>query len=101
MKTKSTTLGLRNSNIVRIFVGTGLILLIPMVAMQFSSEVNWGLEDFVVIGALLIGAGLVYEFVASKVKNSTHRALLALLVVGIGVWLWAELAVGLFTNWGS
>ena len=47
-------------------VVVALILLIPLVAMQFTSEVNWTLSDFVFAGVLLFGTGLTYELVARK-----------------------------------
>src|SRR3982751_4077064 len=41
-----------------------LILLLPLLAMQFTDEVRWGVADFVIAGALLFGAGLTYELIA-------------------------------------
>ena len=41
---------MKNSNIKIIIVGTILLLLILLVAMQFTNEVNWDLTDFVVMG---------------------------------------------------
>ena len=37
----------------RVLLGTGAILLVPLVAMRFSAEVNWGVLDFAVAGLLL------------------------------------------------
>jgi hypothetical protein len=34
-------------------------------------------------------------------KAGTYRILAAAAIVVVFVWLWAELAVGVFTNWGS
>ena len=40
--------------------GAALLLALPLVAMQFTSEVNWTASDFVVMGAMLgIAAGTV------------------------------------------
>lgn len=39
----------------RVALVTGLLLLVPLVAMQFTDEVRWNLADFVVAGALLFG----------------------------------------------
>ena len=46
------------------------ILLIPLVAMQFTKEVNWDLFDFAFMGTVLFGAGLAYELVARKAKSN-------------------------------
>ena len=51
-----------------------LILLVPLVAMQFSHEWNWDLFDFIVWGVLLFGAGLAYELVARKTGTIWYRA---------------------------
>ena len=65
-------------------------------AMQFTNEVNWDLRDFVVMGVLLLGTGLMCELVLRKVKQTQHRvAICAALVVALFL-VWAELAVGIF-----
>lgn len=83
------------NNIVRILLGTALILLVPLVAMQFSDEVNWDLADFVIIGTLLMSAGLTYELMKTRV-NAKYRSTLALGVITAVLLIWAELAVGIF-----
>lgn len=86
-------------NFIRPALATALILMIPLVAMQFTAEVDWTLSDFVIMGVLLFVTGLLLEIAVRK--TSKYRvAAVAAIVVGF-LWLWAELAVGVFTNWGS
>lgn len=89
-------------NILLIALGTVLLLLIPMVLqLTIGTGVdgqgfNWKPGDFVVMGILIFGTGLVYELVASKVKSAKHRAILAIVFLAIFLLIWAELAVGIF-----
>ncbi len=41
----------------------------PLLAMNFTNEVNWKIFDFLVAGILLNGTGLGLEFVFKKDKN--------------------------------
>ena len=86
----------QNKNIVRIVLATAVILLIPVLAMQFTDEVAWNLTDFAVAGALLIGTGLFYELLASKMGNSWHRAILGVMLAAALLLIWIELAAGIF-----
>lgn len=82
--------------IVRIVFATGLILLIPLVAMQFSTEVNWGPEDFIATGTLLFIVGTIYEFAIRRIAN-TRRRLIVTIALGLAfLYVWVELAVGIF-----
>ncbi|TDE30272.1 hypothetical protein E0I61_04575 [Flavobacterium ranwuense] len=72
------------------------LLLIPLIAMQFTKEVNWNLADFVVAGVLLLGTGLICELVMRKVKNTNHRIILCAAILAALLLIWIELAVGLF-----
>ena len=73
-----------------------LLLLVPLVAMQFTHEVDWSLEDFLVAGALLLCTGLLGEFVIRKVSRMAVRIALCAALVVILFLTWAELAVGVF-----
>ncbi len=78
-------------------LATAVLLLVPAVAMQFTSEVTWGPGDFVLAGILLFGAGALAVVSLAHVRGAGRRAAV---VVGIALGLavvWAELAVGLFT----
>jgi len=76
---------------------TLFLLLIPLTAMQFTPEVRWDLEDFLVAGCLLFGAGVGMVLVARYTKRTGYRvALMGILALALVV-VWAELAVGIFT----
>jgi hypothetical protein len=78
-----------------------LILLVPLVAMQFTDEVNWTRSDFVVAGVLLFGSALIYELATKNMSKPENRLAIGIVVAVVLLWLWAELAVGVFTDWGS
>lgn len=82
-------------------LATAIILSIPLTAMQFSDEVNWDLADFLIIGLLIMGLGSAFIIIARRLKTLRSRVITACLCGLMLLWLWAELAVGVFTNWGS
>jgi len=90
-----TLIAIKTNNLIRIVTGTVLILLVPLVAMLFTDDVNWNWFDFAVIGTLLIGTGLIFELVAKRV-TAKYRPLIAVVLLVALLLVWAELAVGLF-----
>jgi hypothetical protein len=73
-----------------------MMLLAPAIAMRFTDEVRWGVEDFLVFGAMLVVAGGIVEL---AVRLSRRRAIVlgAVALVGAAFLIvWAELSVGLF-----
>ena len=83
-----------------IALATGAVLPIPFIAMQFSTEVKWDETDFIVMGALVFSATSLFVLTARRMPRRQW-----LLVGGIFMaaflYIWAELAVGVFTNLGS
>ena len=78
-------------------VVTGIVLLVPLIAMQFTREVAWGAGDFLVAGVLLFSAGMGMILGARRMRTTAAKVAV---VAGIGAALllvWAELAVGVFT----
>lgn len=79
-----------------IIISVPILLLIPFIAMQFSSEVVWSLSDFIIAGILLLATGLMFELVLRKFKTTKSRLMLCgIIFLGL-VLVWAELAVGVF-----
>ena len=93
-------LALNNNGVVRLALMTGLILLLPLIAMQFSDEVNWSPADFVVAGVLLFGAGLTYQLISKRARNFAYRAAVGMAVATGLLLVWASLAVGLIGDEG-
>jgi hypothetical protein len=69
---KLSRIGYRS--IVRVALVTACVLLLPLVAMQITDEVDWGLADFALAGALLVGSGLLLELAARKPGKIAYRA---------------------------
>ncbi len=76
---------------------TAAILMVPLLAMQYTKEVNWGIGDFVAAGALLFGAGMAYFLATRRTRGALQKFVVAVLVLAVLATVWAELAVGLFT----
>lgn len=84
-----------NRSMVSVALATAGLLLIPLLAMQYTDEVAWGPGDFVIAGALLFGAGFTYQRVARKGANTAYRVAAGIAVAGALVLVWMNLAVGL------
>jgi hypothetical protein len=81
-------------NTLFIAIGAGILLLIPLL-----SQWPWTTSDFIVAGLLLFGIGTAVDLIWRYAGK--YRLWGAALAIFLFLWLWVELAVGLFTNWGS
>jgi hypothetical protein len=86
----------QNKRLTGIVLTVGILLLIPLIAMQFSTEVSWTGFDFIVAGVLLLGTGLLCELVLRKVTTTRNRILLCGAILFLLLITWIELAVGIF-----
>jgi len=100
MNPRTNDVLMRNSVFLWIAIATGLILLIPLIAMQFTNEVNWDATDFMVMGFLLLGTGSLFVL-ASRRSPRRRRVVMGITFVAAFLYIWAELAIGIFTNLGS
>lgn len=81
--------------VLRLLLVVLCLLLLPLAAMQFTSEVAWTGSDFAVAGALLIAAGLVHEFILRGIADRRIQ-LAGTAALGLQFLLvWAQLAVGI------
>jgi hypothetical protein len=85
-------------SLTRLALATAGLLLIPLVAMQFTKEVVWTLADFIIAGALLFGAGFTYVLVSRLGTNGAYRLGAGVAVAAGLLLIWGNLAVGFIGN---
>ena len=88
-------------SILRVAGITITVLLLPFIAMQFRDDVYWTMSDFVIAAVVLFSTGMILELIIRMTRDKDRRLLLVLFVLAIFMYVWAELAVGIFTNLGS
>ncbi len=79
-----------------IFGIIGLIITIPLIAMQFTNEVNWSLFDFIIAFILLSVIGLTINYILQLTNRLQNKIFFCIMVLLIGLLIWTELAVGVF-----
>jgi hypothetical protein len=78
-----------------IWGAAAVLLLLPAVAMQFTSEVNWTGSDFAVMGVMLATVCGLYELAVWLSGNTAYRAAFGIAVFTGFVTVWVNLAVGM------
>lgn len=84
-------------NIWRI-VGWGLaamLLLLPLVATQFTAGVMWTALDFLAAGIIIGGTGLAFEFLVRRGGGLAYRLGAAVMLAAGFLLVWINLAVGI------
>lgn len=97
MTQQPKTIGTRRPNPWRIAAWSiaALLLLLPLVAMQFTGEVNWDETDFIFAGVLIGSVGLVAELTVRTTKNLAYRGGAAFALAAAFLIIWANGAVGM------
>ena len=110
-----TTAGIIRENITHMIVAnrsyfrwvlvTAAVLTVPALLMAFdigvldpgsgTEGVNWGQMDFAIVGVLVLGAGLLYEYATRRARNTAHRAAVGIAAAAGLFLVWANLAVGM------
>lgn len=71
------------------------LLLLPLVAMQFTSEVQWTFSDFVFAGVLIGGVGLAFEFATRIAPDRIYLLGFAVTLAVTFLLIWINAAVGI------
>lgn len=73
-----------------------LLLLLPLIGMFFSNEINWSFFDFIIMGILILSLSFSIKQVLKTKKNINYRILIIAVILILFLIIWAELAVGVF-----
>ena len=90
-----------NKYLLGILLVPSFILLVPLVAMQFTTEVNWTLSDFVFAWVIMAGTGLAYRLVTRQAANLAYRFAAGLALAAAFMVVWGNLAVGFIGSEGN
>ena len=82
---------MKNKRLIGILVGAELLLLIPYLAMKFTSEVNWTAIDFITMGVMLLITGLAIEAALRLVRVTWMKAAAVLAILFGFVMVWGAL----------
>lgn len=95
-----------SKSIAGLTLATGALLLIPLIAMQFTEEVAWTLSDFIVAGTLLFGTGFMYILVTQILATRMAGNIVYRVAIGFALFtglflIWVNLAVGIIGHSGD
>ena len=86
----------KNQTGIALYVIASLLLLLPLIAMQLTSEVRWTPSDFLVAAILLYGTATACYFALRQIKSKNTALAVCGAIVLCLVIIWVELAVGIF-----
>jgi len=74
------------------------ILMVPLIAMQFTNEVQWSIADFLIASLLIFSISSLTSYICSLSKTKRFKATWLAIVTILFILIWAELAVGIFNS---
>jgi len=101
IRERRTIIMKKNKNIIGIVLAAAFILLLLLLVTQITDEVIWDLADFAFAGALLVGAGLLYERAARKSSNFAYRTAVAVALAAAFILVGVNAAVGIIGDEGN
>jgi hypothetical protein len=84
-----------------VWAAAGLLLLAPLVAMQFTEDVVWTAVDFATFGAMLATACGAFELALRASSNWFYRIAVAVAEGAAFLLVWVNLAVGFLGDEGN
>ncbi len=73
-----------------------LLLLLPLIGMLISDEVNWSLFDFLIMGLLILSLSFGIKQILRASLKFNYKVFFIALFLLLFLLIWVELAVGIF-----
>lgn len=83
---------------IAVWGGAALLLLLPLIAMQFTTEVAWTGSDFMIFGVMLTVLCGAVELAVRMSRHHAYRAASGIALVAGFLLVWMNLAVGIIGN---
>ncbi len=71
-----------------------VVLMLPLIFMQFTNEVDWSFSDFVFAAIILGGIGLMFEFLIRRSGDDAYRTGVIVTLATMFLLIWSNAAVG-------
>ena len=75
-----------------------IMLMLPLIAMQFTDEVDWDVSDFIIFGVMLGTVGGCFELAAKMSPNTAYLAATGVALATAFILIWINAAVGIIGN---
>jgi bacteriorhodopsin len=73
-----------------------LLLLLPLIGMFISDEINWSVFDFIIMGVLILSLSLSIKLFLNSTKKLKYRFIGIGFILLVFLMIWADLAVRIF-----
>lgn len=80
---------------VAVWITAGALLLLPLVAMQFTRAVDWTGSDFTVAAVMLFGSLGLFELLTWRAIRGSRRVAIGAMLLGACLLTWVNAAVGI------
>ena len=91
-------LGLPPKSIARAALVTGVVLLIPLWGVIYVDDWNWDWHGFVIAGAFVFSAAMLYEFAAKTMRNRAYKLAVGLAVTTSFLVAWSNFVQAVDVN---
>jgi hypothetical protein len=77
------------------------LVIVVILILPYLLSAPWTIFDYVVASIFLVGVGYIFDVMTTKMTSQKKKVFAGACTIVVALYVWAELAVGLFTTLGS